>query len=160
MAHICDNGAATTPNVEKNIDDIIGLVCTTYEADDNPRTPSCHLHPTLVPSLYAIYIFFVDLHIVNDDAVMGKVDVFPRAVVYEACIAACHWGAWALFKAARYALGSTHYRAERRATAVKVAPAGVWDGPVIGSGTWGCSKISSFALPWSGSQHAVTSVGG
>jgi hypothetical protein len=69
-------------------------------------------------------------------------------------------GGLALSNAARYDLGFTHSHAERRATVVGVVPARVWGGPVIKSGTWGCSKMSSLALPRSGSQHAVRSVGG
>jgi hypothetical protein len=42
---------------------------------------------------------------------------------YFCCIAACDWGAWALSKAARYDFGSTHSRADMRATVVGDVPA-------------------------------------
>jgi hypothetical protein len=107
---------------------------------------------------------FVDPHLLTTTRLGGRsTSSHVRLSVreeYSCCITACHWGPWALSNAARYDLGSTHSRAERRATAVGDVPAGVWGGPMIRSGTWGCSKMSSLALPCSGSQHAVTSVGG
>jgi hypothetical protein len=44
--------------------------------------------------------------------------------------------------------------------AVGVEQTGMWCGAIIKLGTEGCSKMSSMALPCSGSQHAVTSTGG
>jgi hypothetical protein len=64
---------------------------------------------------------FVNPHVVNDHATRGKVNEshVPLSMreEYSCCIAACHWGAMALLKAYRYDFGSTHSRADRRATA-------------------------------------------
>jgi hypothetical protein len=94
---------------------------------------------------------FVNSHDANDHAARGKVDKFPRAVLDEGGVLLLHsglpLGAWAPSIAARYDFGSTHTRADDRATAVGDVPAWVWGGLVIRSGTWGCSKMSSLALP-------------
>jgi hypothetical protein len=65
-------------------------------------------------------------HDVNDHATRGKVNEFPCADVDEGRI---------LPKAARYDFGSTHSRADMRATAVGDVPASACGGPVIMSGT-------------------------
>jgi hypothetical protein len=80
---------------------------------------------------------------------MGKDDEFPRAVVYEGGELLLHSGLpLGGLGVVMYSLGSTHSRADKRATAVGDVPAGVWGGPVIRSGHDGLLEddLVGFAL--------------
>jgi hypothetical protein len=81
----------------------------------------------------------VDPHVVNDHAVRGKVNEFPCAVVYEGGIlllqSGLPLGGHGLVQRNPVRFGSTHSRAERRATAIGDVPASAWGGPMMRSGT-------------------------